>query len=354
MGKIQYDYEFGVPPWGELVELYASLSEPAEIDELQSRFDSSKAATQNAPGRIFLVSRDHSNNALVGVLRGWVDYGTSENKHTTGIIYDIAVRREYQNKGAGTGLTEELQHGDKLKNKGIVAKKWVGYPYRTGQRLDRNLNIIGTIYGISFLTAFTEILVSVYKLLWDAPAGLSTETAAKVLLALTVALVGCRFYFAGNNIRRYFLQRIFTLEGRPGGKQLLLVHLPALFVHAVLFFFLCSSYKTIVEKPDSAQFQQFSWIFGALLLVNIAWLMYIEGRPAKMGTMFDPEEIWLFNNALFLLLAAVYPWIMTAAPFQGSPTWSISGLAVILGTNSAIDLLKTRRSYLLGDALSGG
>jgi len=131
----------------DLVELYASLSENAE--DVSKHFLPENSYKN---GGDFIYIQAFENGKFVGVLRAWFDKASKR-----GIVYEVAVRREYQEKHAGHFLVKQLQ--TKFgRNCGMASQDWIGYPYRAAQKLDRDLNIIRTIYGMSLSLAFGNIL----------------------------------------------------------------------------------------------------------------------------------------------------------------------------------------------------
>lgn len=294
---MKFDTSDETPSIIDLVELYASLSENAEdASEHFCPQDSYKN------GGNFIYIQALKDNKFVAVLRAWFDK-TSKR----GIVYEVAVRPEYQEKGAGHFLVEKLQteFGPKL---GVTS--WAGYPYRAAQRLDRDLNIIRTIYGISLSLAFGNILNAFrtrrHGLGWELD-------ILYILLAFAVATVGYRFYFTAGIVRRFFLKRVLQLEV-PRGKQLLLVHLPILFIHAILFFVLCDLFGKLVEKGSNGELAWVAGLFSLMLFVNSFWLIWItlHTDPRNSGEdSWVAEGKWYVNNLCWSFISAVFAVIVS-------------------------------------------
>jgi hypothetical protein len=302
-GQMEFDPSDDPPSIIDLVELYASLSENAEdVSEHFRPQDSYKN------GGDFIYVQASKNNKFVGVLRAWFDK-TSKR----GIVYEVAVRREYQEKGAGTFLVEQLRTKFGL-NCGVAYRDWIGYPYRAAQRLDRDLNIIRTIYGMSLSLAFGNILNAFGK----RRHGLGWEIdVLYILLAFAVATVGYRFYFTAGNVRRFFVKRVLQLDV-PSGKQLLLVHLPILFIHAILFFVLCDLFGKLVEKGPSGELEWVAGLFSLMLFVNSFWLIWIilHSSGNSVENSWVAEGKWYVNNLCWGFVSAVFAVILSCGGFQ--------------------------------------
>jgi hypothetical protein len=339
-GQMEFAASDDPPSRIDLVELYASLSENAE--DVSKHFLPENSYKN---GGDFIYIQAFENGKFVGVLRAWFDKASKR-----GIVYEVAVRREYQEKHAGHFLVKQLQ--TKFgRNCGMASQDWIGYPYRAAQKLDRDLNIIRTIYGMSLSLAFGNILNAFGK----RRHGLGWEIdVLYILLAFAVATVGYRFYFTAGNVRRFFLERVLQLKV-PSVKQLLLVHLPILFIHAIFFFVLCDLFGKLVEKGPSGELAWVAGLFSLMLFVNSFWLIWIILHTRSRNSGEDSwvaEGKWYVNNLCWGFVSAVFAVILSCGGFQDEKL-AILLITVIVAGNSAVDFSLTSRAYLLGDALRG-
>jgi GNAT superfamily N-acetyltransferase len=314
------------PDAATLVSFYAGLSEPAELKAVAEAFPAGSGDTN------LVVLSAWSNEQFVGVLRA---------AKKPGIIYDISVRSDYWGRGVGTRLRDELKKSTRGEN-----IDWKGYPFRVAASLDRDLNMIRTVYGISLIFGFQKIVEWSYVLLASGGAA-SLSTKVKLLLlpclAFAVLAVGIRFFWAADNIRRFVLRRIVTLNP-PKRWHIVIIHFPLLFSHAVLFFFLCRIFQDICERglqqPDGAHF---ILTYTTLLFLNIGWLASMLNKKEK-----GPESLWFYNNLYFAVAGGACFLIFWHCHVAAWLALSISAVLVLL--NSVIDLAWASRAYILRPA----
>jgi len=343
----------GCPEVGELVGFYASLSEPADYKTIQETISS---IVQDPNHNIFLEARTKSKE-LVGFLRAWTDApecmrnGTPQQTlKAHGIVYEIAVRSDYRGKGVGKRLLADL--AERTKEWKLEWDNWSGNPERIATNLDRGLNIIRTLYGVSLIFGFQRVVESSYVQLVGDSSGAALSPTERLLLLPTLAIVlaalGTRFFWAVGNIRRCVLQRIIMLDP-PKRWVLVLVHFPLLFLHAVLFFLLCRFYQDICMKGLSDLYSfGFIFVYTCLLTLNAVWLLLLMYKRTDKG----PERLWIANNAVFAILA-----LISLRVFPGPCVTSEHQLLIASGlflVNSVIDFVKAKGAYILPDAFGGG
>lgn len=329
------DYAYEAPSASELALLYAAISEPAEYKNIKEEFGADDTDKEKI---VFVTCR--ANTELVGVLRG------RKTDDQNGIVHNVVVRGDYRNKGIARELVEKLKAG--------YPAQWIGYPYRVAPKLDRDLNIVRALYGISLTLAFQEMVRATYRLIahrWhDYPAGVDLLLLA---LAFGLSMVGCRFFFAAGNIRRYYLRHIAKLEKIPEVHTIVMVHLPVLFAHAVLYFFLCESFSDLVNSgtnPGTSLF--FAIVVTTLLWLNAIWLLCLKVRGISPDGLVWPEDTWILNNAICGLAGLASALLFAQCREHG--VISLLLITVVIITNSVIDLWYVSNAYLLGDAMSGG
>ena len=262
------------PSLGELVSLYASLSESAESTALQQILD------RDEKHNLFLTARG-SDGLLIGILRAWKEPplpdGAVAPSSYSGVIYEIAVREGFRGHGVGKALRAKLKE-----NTTEPKIDWKGNPSRIAASLDRDLAIIRALYGISLIFGFQKVVEASYlQLIGDSSAATLAPTVKKILLpclAIVLGALGTRFFWAVGNIRRFVLHRIVQLDP-PSRRWLVVAHFPLLFLHAVLFYILCRIYQDICLfglRPHYSS--SFVLAYGGLLILNVVWLLLLRQR----------------------------------------------------------------------------
>jgi GNAT superfamily N-acetyltransferase len=335
------------PEPGELASFYAGISEPAEIKLIKETVD----AATTAPRHNIILSARSRDGQLAGILRAWTDASDETGQKPStgrarGIVHEIAVRGDYRGKGVGRALLAGLRERTSAEN-----IDWKGNSFRITANLDRDLSLIRNLYGISLIFGFQKVVESSYLQLVGDKTAASLSPGAKILLitlALVLAAVGIRFFWAVGNIRRCVLQRIVRLDP-PKRWVLVLVHFPLLFLHAVLFFFLCRFYQDIcVNGLRHGYAFGFILVYLFLLGLNVGWLFLLEYNRTDKG----PESLWIRNNAAFMIAGVIC--LVTLEHYHVTSEWELFSASGLFLLNSVVDFIRARGTYILSDAVSGG
>jgi hypothetical protein len=231
---------FGCPTVGELVSLYAELSEPVNHKAFQKIVDSAADREHN----IFVEVR--SKGKLVGFLRAWFDPPSGR-----GVVYEIVVSPERRREHIAKSLLHFL-----------ITKKlgdWKGDSRRVTANLDRHLAVVRTMYAVALTFGFQRVVEGSYlqflrhfsKTLPNDRALPQLSGPITLLLALLfvgLGLLGIRLFWATGNIRRFLLRQTILLNPAKT-TSVLFLHFPVLLLHAVLFFF-CVVFSTISAGTD--------------------------------------------------------------------------------------------------------
>lgn len=156
---------------------------------------------------------------------------------------------------------------------------------KSSPRLESDLSLMQTVYGVAFVFGFQKLAESIYTLLhaWFSPQpGNSLFITAELILLLTLSLLGVRFFWAVGNIRRFLLEA----EHPPGSHVRLLVmsvNVPILMIHAYLFYLLCRVNQDMTSlELMSQKARLFVVLYSALLLLNAIWVKFLVWhRPKK-------------------------------------------------------------------------
>jgi GNAT superfamily N-acetyltransferase len=339
----QPELTFTCPTVGELVDLYASLSEAAEPETFEKILKS--------PQTICISARSKdSDKVLVGFLRAWLDPGTK-----TGVVYDIVVSPKRRGEDIAKALLDQLLNANK-------EAKWKGDSRRVVPNLDRHLTVIRTLYAVALTFGFQKVVESAYVQflqLFSVPGDHPLPELSfgiKVLLALLFAalgFLGIRLFWAVGNIRRFVLRQIIFLNP-PKTLYLLVFHFPILTLHAVLYFFLCRFYQDIcLNGLYESYVEGLMWVFIVLLTLNVAWLVFLlrVGPNGKRGRFIPPERLWAINNSTFAVAGLIFVTLLCC--FHPPIEWSLFIATALILSNSGVNFSVTRRNYILGDAFGG-
>lgn len=209
--------------------------------------------------------------------------------------------------------------------------------------LDRDFFLLHTIYGISLVVGFEKLGESTYSLAlsyFGTTPVLPAPRPLLLLLAAAVAFVGMRFFWAVDNIVR-FIEDCERKNSVPHN-QLIAIHYPILFLHAFVFFFICSLHLDL-SKPREGGFAHpyfFVYMSAALLIGNAIWLRFLaRGRNCE-----GRELRWGANN-----LSCGVAMVCAAGLLQhcGAKTTVVLWMAfIVLLGNSLIDIFTTSRAYV--------
>ena len=209
--------------------------------------------------------------------------------------------------------------------------------------LDRDFFLLHTIYGISLIVGFERLGDSIYSLalsyFGEAPA-LPAARFLLILLAITVAFVGMRFFWAVDNVLRF----IDDCKGkkRVPHKQLVAIHYPVLFLHSFVFFFICRLHLDMSDPIASGHAHPYFFVYvsAALLIGNGIWLRALaRGRDCR-----NRELPWSTNN---LICGATMVCFAGMLQHCGATTAAVLWMSFfVLLCNSLIDILNTSRSYV--------
>ncbi|HKW64355.1 MAG TPA: hypothetical protein VJN89_17520 [Candidatus Acidoferrum sp.] len=220
--------------------------------------------------------------------------------------------------------------------------RWPLTTSTTLENLNRDLNLILTLYAISMALGFQVLAESFYRLCFPQSATAPRGTAIVLLtvLAFVLTAIGIRFFWAVNNIRRLILHRTAQLHS-VGRRALVLFHFPVLFLHSLLFFILCRLQFNMHNSFD--HFNPFIGLYSLLLTLNAAWMLILT--KGRLDTR--PESFWMWNNFTFGFLGFLLMLIARVLSQAGAPVlWGASALFFV---NSAIDLSFMPRAYIMGE-----
>ncbi len=330
------------PSTAELARFYAQLSEQAEIESVEKTLQGAQAN-----GKIFLTARSKTGE-IAGILRAWRDNtdAKAEAAARVGIVYEIAVSTDRRGQGDGRALLEDLR--ERYRGEHIV---WMGNPSRVAANVDRDLSLIRNLYGIALIFGFQKVVESGYLQVTRDPGAAPVSAGEKALLlalALVITGAGIRFFWAVGNIKRCVLERILKLDP-PRRWVLVVIHFPILFLHAVLFFFLCRYFQDMCMRGIRDSYARgYIVVYIILLLLNVLWLRFLMYKRTDKG----PEWVWIRNNGVFAVAGIVALIIFDCHALSTERQLSIaSGLFLL---NSIVDFIKTRGAYILRDAFGGG
>ena len=222
--------------------------------------------------------------------------------------------------------------------------QWQLMTRKIEEGLNRDFNLIQTLYAISMALGFQVLAESFYSLHFTKSGHAHDGTSLALLMALTFVLttVGIRFFWAVNNIRRLVLECFAQLR-LVSRRSLVLLHFPILFLHSLLFFLLCRLHHDM--RDSLVYFNWFIGLYSGLLTLNAAWMLIL--MKGRLNT--KPELFWMWNNLIFGLLAFLLMLIARPVGLPASSVlWMASGLFFI---NSAIDLGFMPRAYILGESI---
>lgn len=301
---------------------YASFHEtPSSVTE----------ADLASPDTVIVTARTNRGGKLIGILRGRIE-------GQEGLVQEIAVHRDHRGKQVGKAMREVLIQREPTAH-------WLADTSLMVPALDRQMAMVRTIHALSLVVGFREIADACYH---RALGGEPFDPGLAVL-GLVLALTGIRFFWAPGNIRRYVLQRVTILDP-PHRRWLVLVYLPLLFLHAVLFYGLARIYGDMCRGQihlGGEYSHDFIVVYAALLALNTGWLFALTRKRGDRG----PERTWMINNAIFALLALL--WVVLRGDLHVTSGQNLGAGSVMFLLNSAIDLAKESGTYILGDTHAG-
>lgn len=348
--------DFQAPTLGELVELYAELSESADPEAISRII---KSATDDPIHNICIIAR--LDNKLVGFLRAWKDTDANNTGTAPGVVLDIVVNPHRRGEKIAKRLVNHL-----TTNK---PAQWKGDSRRVAPNLDRHLAVVRILYAVALTFGYQKVVEATYIQFLHpyaiTPPGTNPTTGTnppffgtgvKLILTLLFAslgFLGIRLFWATGNIRRYVLRQIIFINP-PKTLYLIIFHFPMLFLHAVFFFFLCRFYQDICSYGlNELYVRGMIFVFVCLLFLNVVWLCFLRTGPKNGPRPFrPPESTWLTNNLIFGAVSFVF---LASLPCYRLFSNEINLLIVtvlILG-NSGLNFIYTGRNYILGDAFGG-
>lgn len=216
---------------------------------------------------------------------------------------------------------------------------------KSSPRLESDLSLMQTVYGVAFVFGFQKLAESIYTLLhaWFSPQpGNSLFITAELILLLTLSLLGVRFFWAVGNIRRFLLEA----EHPPGSHVRLLVmsvNVPILMIHAYLFYLLCRVNQDMTSlELMSQKARLFVVLYSALLLLNAIWVKFLVWHRPKKKDKKTPEKIWSRNN----LICGVGALAAMLFGFRKAALLALMFAALFYIINSVVDLYTTSETYL--------
>lgn len=201
-------------------------------------------------------------------------------------------------------------------------------------------------------TAYTILLVLGYRQLGDSLFDLFRSDKdpylAWSLFAYDVALTlfGLRFFWSVGNIRRFVI-RTTENKGAVPRRTVTVFLFPALFFHAMLFYFNCRMHSEFIRGPaDPKNCWQLISINAAFLTFNASWLAWMIWSQLS----WKPESLWIKNNlacAMFLVATS------GSSVFWNIEPWQMLAVASgVLVMNALIDGWFTAHVYVTGYRVS--
>lgn len=181
----------------------------------------------------------------------------------------------------------------------------------------RGLDVLQTIYGVIMglglksvfdrtYAFFSENTRSFFDLRGMASDALWANIVTALILFINTLLLGIRFFWVPRNLRRLMASVYYETEDtQKPPNWAITISLVTIVAHAGLYYVLCSElgvFLTGIHAKGAYQFSAFrscGWVHGALLSINGAWILWLNGERS------DSHDglIWARSNLTFSLIA---------------------------------------------------
>ncbi len=193
----------------------------------------------------------------------------------------------------------------------------------------RGLDTIQAVYAFVMALGLGEVFIGSHDFITAIVHGSKRADniafVISLLLLINIILLGIRFFWVPRNLRRIVYIDAFNNKGEPKLKNLgsayISINWLIIFVHAGLYFILCTEFKFIMfslasnAQADPSIFSGYYLGHAFLLIINGLWIGSLAKREVGLREKNDRRNgnneeqslpggiIWFRNNLAFSLLA---------------------------------------------------
>lgn len=174
---------------------------------------------------------------------------------------------------------------------------------------------------------------------------------------LAVVFLGLRYFWCVINVRRYIEQADIALSRETNHatiirhrhhfeRKVVLLHIPMLILHAVLFCFAASLVSNMIFDASEHATVPFIVFYACFQYVNAAWLWLLvkEFEPPNHDAEPPRERFWIKNNVIVSTVGLGFAWLVWYGIMSSGDGLVFASLLFIL--SSVIDFAETAYHYL--------
>jgi hypothetical protein len=218
------------------------------------------------------------------------------------------------------------------------------------------LNVMQGVYTIAIILGFRSALEAAYPIIVHPLAHTAGQLGHLVLLLAlsTIMLLGLRFFWVTRNLYTLVIDTPLD-EADKRIAAIVRYHFAITLLHAIIFFVLCDSFRSLVElKPHAAisvvkpLVDRFILVTVILLMLNGVWLLVTflptHIRKPEQRDVTRAAVTWAGLNIAFAALATI--WLYGSHAITSSMSAVLVVASIVFLANSVLDLYCTAESYI--------